>query len=270
MCKLKFILLFLLIALSFQSFAGWILTGRYISPEGKTIMQRWFIQDQKVKFEQYNLIYTINFHTGDIILVDPELLIYYHSTIDGYIEDYKKLKSEKLNQLIAKAGVSGENEVIASFRDEIDSFGQPMNPCTDSVRYYRLKDSLMVFGAPTEKYQLTVNGIRTEEIWISPVLNVNSQFSWKLHQFYLSLLQPYSLPPAYESSDAFNSLLDKGFPVRRIMLRDGYKAESQVSREERRDIPDYEFYIPDLCKQVTLNQWLERSSTDKTDYDDYE
>lgn len=270
MGKLKLLLLISLLTLTVTCSAGWVLTGRYIDQEGRTIMQRWFIQDQKVKFEQYNIIYTINFVTGEIILVDPELLIFYKANISDYIDDYKRYRNDKLNLLISRTATEKKEEIIASFNKEIDAFGEPQPVCPDSLSFQRMKDSLVVFGAPTEKYQLRINGIKTEEIWISPAVNVNLQFSWKLYKYYLSLIEPNSATPCYESADLFLALLDKGFPVRRIMIRDGYKTESQVSREERRDIPDYEFYIPDLCKQVPLKQWLERGSVAKTEYDDYE
>jgi hypothetical protein len=270
MGKLKPLLLISLLTLTVTCSAGWVLTGRYIDQEGRTIMQRWFIQDQKVKFEQYNIIYTINFVTGDIILVDPELLIFYKANITDYIDDYKKYWNDKLNLLISRAGKEKNEEILASYRKATDAFGEPKPDCPDSLSFQRMQDTLIVFGAPTEKYQLRVNGIKTEEIWISTAVNVNRQFSWKLYNYYLSLIEPNSASPCYESAGLFLSLLDKGFPVRRIMIRDGYKTESQVSREERRDIPDYEFYIPDLCKQVPLKQWLEREGVKKTEYDDYE
>jgi hypothetical protein len=59
-----------------MSKAGWVITGRYIDREGKTIFKRYFIQDNDVKVEQFNLIYSINLKTESIILVDPENLVF--------------------------------------------------------------------------------------------------------------------------------------------------------------------------------------------------
>jgi hypothetical protein len=262
-----FILGMLLVQQSLK--AGWVLTGRYIDQEGKVIMQRWFIQDQKVKFEQYDIIYTINFRNGDIIMVDPDLLIYYKSTISEYISDFQVYKMNRLS-VLEKQLPDVENTELKSYKEAIEAFGTPFPDTGDSIIIREVTDSLKVFGAETDKYMIMVNGLKTEEVWISPVLDVNSQFSWKLYMYYMSLLEASEPKPAYLYSDEYFALLEKGFPVRRIMVKDGYRTEVQVNREETKEIPDYEFYTPDLCKEVTLKQWLERKQSKHNEYDDYE
>ncbi|MBK7174286.1 MAG: hypothetical protein IPH84_13860 [Bacteroidales bacterium] len=249
--------------------AGWVLTGRYIDQEGKVILQRWFIQDQKVKFEQYDIIYTIDFLTGEIILVDPDLLLYYKSTITDYISDFQLYKMNKLSVLEKEVPVT-EQKALDSYKAAIEAFGSPIADCRDSISIREVTDSLKVFGAETDKYMIMVNGLKTEEIWISPFLNVNSEFSWKLYMYYLSLIEASEPKPAYVFSDEYFALLDKGFPIRRIMIRDGYKTETQVNQEEKKEIPAYEFFTPDLCKKVNLKQWLERKQSMRNEYDDYE
>ena len=198
--------------------AGWVLTGRFIDQDGKTVMQRFYIQDFNVKFEQYNIIYTFNLNTNSIILVDPVNLVYYKGTIDSYIQGLKQLKNRQLQALILEIPDDQKAQCRKDYSGQIDRIGRPIVPASDSVNIVRVYDSLKVFGKATEKYLVTLNNRRTEETWISTVLHINDQFNWKKYLYFLSVLEPENSTLRYMISGPFQELLAKGFPVRRIMV----------------------------------------------------
>lgn len=265
----------LTLAMAFLTFvpglyAGWVLTGRYIDREGNTILQRWFIQDYQVKFEQYDLIYTINLKTDALILVDPVNLVYYRGTVGSYIQGIRDLKMKRLEALLEEIPEKDREAARAAYLEEIEKIGAPVIPISDTLAITEVHDTLKAVGKPTIRYQVSVNGRRLEDCWISPLLDVTGQFSWSKYFYVLSVIDPSNVKLRYMSTDAYLDLLSKGFPVRRIVLEEGYKTEYQINREEQKDIPGYEFGIPDRCKELDLEHWLNRNIAKDTEYDDYE
>ena len=250
--------------------AGWILTGRWIDQDGKTIMQRFFIQDFKVKFEQYNIIYTFNLKTNSIILVDPVDLVYYKGTIESYIQGLKQMKTRQLQKLLREIPDDQKAACQKEYSVKIERIGRPIVPVTDTINIVRLNDSLKVFGKTTEKYQVSLNNRRTEETWISPSLDITRQFNWEKYLYLISVMEPGNTTLNYMVTEQYRQLLAKGFPVRRIMTAGGYRNEFQVNRMEEKKIPDYEFYTPSLCRELTFEQWIDRNKDKEIQYDDYE
>jgi len=252
-----------------QAQAGWILTGRYIDREGRTILQRLFIQDNKVRFEQFDAIYTLDLNTGTIILVDPVKLVYHQSTIAAFISDYQAYKKAQLQQLLKSVPGDQQEQVRLDSEAGISRFGDyPL--FSDSLLLSQVEDTLKAVGLPTEKYLVSMNKLKMEEIWIAPGLDVRQHIDWKKYFHYMSVVAPEIYIPLYCFSGSFLELLNNGYPVRRIMIQSGFRTEQQVNRREEKVIPDYEFGPPDLCKKVGFTEWINRLPGKNTENDDYE
>lgn len=267
---LRILLMLIFLISSRLLMAGWVLTGRYIDQDGNTILQRYYIQDYQVKFEQYNVIYTINLKTGELILVDPRKLIYYKGTLESYIEGRKKIKYDQLDKLIREIPADQAGEYQKTYSRDISGIGEPIVMVKDSVITLRQPDSLKIIGQASEKYMVYLNDRKVEELWISPGLSINAQFSWNKYLYFLSVMDPDNATLSYMITQPYMELLNRGFPSRRIMIVGGYRTEFQLNKMEEKEIPAYEFYTPDLCKEVPLEKWLGRDQEKEKDYDDYE
>ncbi|NVO18207.1 MAG: hypothetical protein HXX13_00810 [Bacteroidetes bacterium] len=266
----KSVLIFLIVLFSHSAFAGWILTGRYLDQNGKTIMQRYFIQDYNVKFEQYDIIYTFNLKTHTLILVDPVRLLYYKGTIEKYIEGCLRQKNERLQKLMEEIPADQREEYKTKYSAQFAGFGKPVQVTKDSISIVPLDDSLKVFGKATDKYEIRLNNRKAEELWISPALLINAQFDWRAFLYFISVLEPDNMPLQYMASNPYLDLLGTGFPVRRILVFNGYRNDFQINKAEEKVIPGYEFGIPALCKEVPVSQWINRDQDMNPNYDDYE
>jgi hypothetical protein len=73
------------------------------------------------------------------------------------------------------------------------------------------------------------------------------------------------------ASEKYKETVKNGLVLRRYIFEDGYRSEWQVNQTENKTIPSYEFGIPDLCKEVSLDKWISRKNdTEEKYYDDYE
>ena len=263
--------LFLLVLLPFMSTAGWVITGRYIDRDGKTILKRYFIQDNNIKVEQYNLIYSLNLKTQDITLVDPENLVYTVTTFKEYAE---KIKSVKLNRLriLLDDIPPGEREIYnKEYKTQIENEVFLPFYNSDSLSIEKVTDTLKLLGFHTSKYTVSENGNLKEELFYTNDVGFSADMDLKAFMPYVYLLEPEDQTTFYRSSKKYIDLVQKGLVIRRFIIGSDYRAEWQVNKVEQKNIPAYEFYTPSLCKKLTLDGWFARQkNAENTLYDDYE
>ncbi len=263
--------LFLIVLLPFHLNAGWIITGRYINQEGKTIRKRYFIQDHNVKVEQFNLIYSCNLKTGNIILVDPVNLVFVKTSFKAYAEKTKAIRTGRLNELLLVIPEDQRADWGKLYRAQIDR--ELLLPAygDDSLSLTPVPDSSKLLGYPTLKFEVDEKGYKKEELFLTKEVNLSADLDMKTFLPYVYLLEPDDKTVAYRSSGKYSSIADQGLVLRRFIFQQGFRTEWQVNKIEQKNIPEYEFGTPDLCKELTLDKWLAREkNTDDNYYDDYE
>lgn len=250
--------------------AGWIVTGRYVDSEGKTTMRRYFIEGNQIKFEQYNLIYSFNLETGRLILVNPDQLIYVKTTIDEYQNKLLSQSQLRLNISLAEIPSDLRPAYETAYRKQAHEkiFLTPFN--NDSVQISPLNDTAKLLGINTQKYLVKVAGRKKEEFYFSNEKDCFAGIDMKKLYALQYLLFPDDLSVLYQATSPYENLTHGGLVIRRFIFFDGYKNEWQVSKFEEKEIPAYEFGVPSLCKELTLDKWLSQSVANDSNYDDYE
>jgi hypothetical protein len=190
--------------------------------------------------------------------------------MQSYAEGLRMMKKKQLETLMKDIPAGKQEEYRRQYETEIAAAGKPATPVPDSLIYTLLKDTLKIGGYRTEKYLVMLGGRKLEETWVAPSLNVTTQLDWKVFLSCLAALEPTNPLMKYMLTDSYIALLKKGYPVRRIIVQGGYRSEIQVNKIEEKNIPAFEFYTPDLCKQVSIEKWVSRKSAAEPAYDDYE
>jgi hypothetical protein len=260
----------LLLLVSVHSFAGWLITGKNIDTEEKTIPVRIFIEKTNVKIEQPEYIAQFDMRTRRIILVDPVKLTYYQGNLLEYQDGVKLFKKNALKIATSDMTVEQANKYKQPYLDQIErSFEIPkVEPGTIT-----LKKTDIVFkmvGWQTDKYEISMNGLLIEQVWIAPGMKAGEGFDWSLYFNFLKAAGLEDESINYMNSQEYLELLNIGFPLRKIVNIGGVHKEFQVNRLEEKTITDYEFYTPSLCKELTITEWLQQRVADENINDDYE
>jgi len=254
-----------------HSYAGWIITGRYIDSDGKTTLKRYFIQDNEVKAEKFNLIYSCNLKTGVLVIVDPVDLVYVKTTYNAYAGKLKEIKLKRLNELLALIPEDQKQDYARVYREQIENSVFLSKPEIDSVRIVRLNDSTKLLGYRTTKYIITDHGRKKEEFYFTEEVDVSPDFNQEAFLKFVFLLEPEDKTLMYMNSDNYLNTVRNGLVMRRFIFEDGFRSEWQVNKIEKQNIPAYHFGAPDLCKELTLDKWLVRvKESENKPYDDYE
>jgi hypothetical protein len=260
-----------ILLLPFQSSAGWLINGRFIDREGNTILKRYFIQDNIVKVEQYNLLYICNLKTENILIVDPINLVYTRTTLSDYISKMKQIKLNRINELLVLIPDDQKKEYENKYRTQVEKeIVLPMYN-DDSLRITLLNDTLKFLGYKTAKFNISDNGRKKEEFLFTPEVDISTDLDMAAFLKYVYLLEPDDHTVKYMNSGKYLGTIKNGFVTRRFIFEDGYRTEWQANKIDKKDIPLYEFGAPDLCKELSLDKWLTRKSVpDENYYDDYE
>jgi len=268
MWLVSFVVLFLF--LNKTAMAGWILTGTYIDSEGRTMPQRFFIENNKVKYEMHDFIYIFDLNAKSLILINIDKLTYCKTTLDAYISFKRSMMTQRLGELLKSVPENERNQWKEEYTRQISREGTIPAQSGDSVTINDTKTDFKMVTYDTDKYAVSVNGLRVEEVWIAPALKMDSDFNWAGYFEFMAALSLREGDVKLMTSKPYKELLSAGFPLRRIMYTSVGNNEWQVNLLEEKNIPDYEFYTPALCKSVNLQQWFTQPVQKAAAYDDYE
>ncbi len=261
----------LVVAMPFHAHAGWLINGRIIDRDGNTILKRYFIQDNVVKVEMYNLIYICDLKTESIILVDPENLVYVQTTLTALRSKMREIKSERLRALLELIPEDKKEEYESLYRLQIEQQVILPEYKGDSLDISILAENEKLLGHKATKFKISENGRKKEEFLFTSEIDISEHLDMNAFLKYIYLIEPDDNTVKYLASDKYQETVKKGLVLRRFIFEDGYRSEWQVNETVKKNIPSYEFGIPDLCKQVTLDKWINRKNESEGQYfDDYE
>lgn len=266
--RLIFILLFLI--LSGQSFAGWFIIGRYIDKEGNTILRRFFIEGNSIKFEQYNFLFTYNFTTEKLILVNPDKLTYTSTTLSDYVKYRQSVAEQRMHQALAEVPGPEKSSYEKTYRQNMQREWMVLPYPADSVQIIAMPDTTRHMGQTVYKFKVDARGGLREECWYSPAYRCFTSIDEEKLALLWHLFFPEDHTYLYSQSAAYRQQVGQALVVRRFMSENASKTEWQVNNVEERHFQPYEFGKPDLCRELTLSEWFGQSKTDDGDYDDYE
>ena len=258
--------------LPFHLSAGWIITGKIVDREGRTIMKRYFIEGNDVKVERYNLIYSVNLTTENIILVDPVKLVFVRTNLHAYTEKMRQIKAKRLDKLLVlvpedqKASIGKQNQL--QIEQDID-----LNKMiVDSLEINQLPDTTKLLEYRAVKFSVEKTGLPMEDVFFTKEVDISSELDMKALLKFMYILEPEDKTIGYMAAKPYLETFKKGLVLRRFIYEDGYRSEWQVNLIEHKAIPFYEFVTPDKCKELTLDKWVETHSEPESnnDYDDYE
>lgn len=266
----KFVLILMFSACFYPANAGWKLTCRLVDKEGTTIPYRLFIEGQKIKIERHDFIYSADLSTGSLILIDPINLLYCETSLKEYATKNNILMTSRLRLAEQTDGSSTKDTVFNEF---------PLNEVTsnylppvfrDSVNWRKAGDSLQVSNYSAYRYVFSKGKTKLEEVWLAPELKLKDEMNWlKLYEF-LTVVDKQGTMVSYMLTPEYEELMKIGYPVRKFIYNGFVKTDWQVNLIEEKKIPAYEFYKPDLCKKLSIDDWIAQST--RADYldDDYE
>jgi hypothetical protein len=253
-----------------NAIAGWQVTCKIVSNEGSVITETLFIEQGKIKIELPDIIATFDLKSGSLILADPVNFVYYQGSMTEYTDGLKTFRLAAL--LESDKGLTEKPAAGSKFGDsaQIENYYNDLKIPAGILGVVKTETESEIAGYRTTKYNILLNGILKEEVWIAPEIQLGEEFVWSIFLNFLKTTGIEDMAPAYLNSPEYFDLLNSGFPLRRIIIANGIRTETQVSRIKEKTISGYEFETPSLSKKLSIAGWLGQQINTGEDYDDYE
>ncbi len=266
------ILISILLNCFYLTYAGWVFTGQYIVPDKPTIPQRIFIEGSKVKFEQHDFIFICDFSKESIIVVDIPKKEFAQASLNDFIRTKQNLLRENMQLVLKHIPSEERNFYQGEFERQISKICKLPDSLDDNMKITLSSHHLKVLaGDSCDYYKIYLKSGLIETVWMDPSLkSVYETFDWKTFYFYKNLIMgnPDHLLD-YKSMPEYLDFLKKGFPMRYITT---YKQETEIDFQindlDVKKIPDYEFYTPSLCKEISIEKWLRAQLAKQEDHMD--
>jgi len=261
----------LLFFVPFNTMGGWVITSRYIDSGGNVIPKRYFFENSQVRVETHDFIYSCNLETGSIIMVDAENLVYTRTSLESYTDKMKEIKLKRLDQVLALVPDDQKALYEKKYKQQVETDLVLPQCNTDSLTVTFFPDTIKVLNLYAQRFTVELKGQLKEEFLFSKQVKLPAGFDQGTFLKFIYQLEPEDKTVCYQASPKYLNAVKDGLVVGRIIIDDGLRSEWQIIKIEKRAIPDYEFGIPALCKELTLDKWLTRNKqADDKYYDDYE
>lgn len=251
------IVIAIILLVPIRTFSGWVVTGRYVNADNKTFMQRYFIQNNKIKYEQHDFIYSYDFKTDKLILINIDSLLYVKTTLSKYLEkknaDDEKILNNLAEKFLTEATTSRKLDFKVQVEIKSDRF--PANDSTISIIQGNEKKSYL--GHNAYNYTLYSANKVVEKIYYTDEVACFSDIDLDTFFYLQQLFNPFDKNYQIFASNKYKSFFQKGLMIRRFVSDKGRPTEFQINKYEQKLIPEYEFDIPALCKEISLEKWFD-------------
>jgi len=254
--KIIVIVSFLMLETSLM--AGWIIKERSYTSEDKTKYKYlYYIQDQKLKIVEDQLISIFDVEHQNLTFVNPEKNQYWSGTLEAFhTESHEALKQMFMDQM--KDAKEEEREMIQAtfdyYMQSIDDSSSQNQPFLDMVIVNTgVKDKIA--GTSASQYGLYVNKKLKEEIWIAEDIPIYQQldmirFNAMLVEIGSAIIEDLS----YQASLDFAQILKKGLLVKTVEYAPDFTVTTEVYKIKESQIDPAAFNPPAGCQPASLTQ----------------
>lgn len=253
-----FFLVSMLLLLTSQAFAGWVIEEVSGYPEEEEIRETTYFQKNRIKIvesEQTMMIVIVDLEKGVLYFLNSDREIYWSGTPEEFQEGIKeavKLQVEKMLKEMPPEQREAYEQFMEGMEEETK---EPTAEKKLKVEVRKTSEMATVVGYSTQKYQVWVDGELKEELWISTEINLKDEIDLKKFVQFIKAASGPGEEELYESSPEYMGLMKQGYPLRSIEYDQGEEQTvTEVVKVEKRQIPDSEFEVPKSYRKVSIGE----------------
>jgi len=208
----------IVLALAAQLHAGWVIEQNTTLPDGKQTNQALYIQSNKMAMTGEGQV-IFNLETQEMTMIMPEQKMYMKWT-----------------------------------PDMMESMGKMAPEWHGTVEVKKTEDKESIAGYEATKYQVLVDGKMEQEIWMSKDLDVTSDLNLEKYNHMSSMRMP---KVTFQSSPEYQDLMKMGYPLKEVQFQADGKVITQVTKIEKKTIPDSQFEVPAGFQEMDMQQMMQ-------------
>jgi len=203
------------------------------------------IEKGRVRLVQASTTSLIDYNKSRFTILNPQRQYFWSGTVDEYVAQMLKTR--------AQAAKRKRGEEIGEGKPVVDLSSLP------PVVVVRTEETEKIAGHATVKYEIKVDDVLFEELWIADDLNLSSDMDAKkvlAYQKKMSAAMLGNSATAYNAvynSPEYQKLIEKGFVLRSVTHHIAGGFERMAVEVKNVEIPESEFVVPDNYRKVRLS-----------------
>jgi len=249
-----FFSLLIVLFLTSQAFAGWVVERVNRDFEGEETTEITYVQKNKMKIVEPKMIIMVDLEKNLYYIVSrgPEFKLYWSGTPEQMRKEGEEM-AKQMEEAYLKKLSPEQREQYNQYKESMkeETKGSTIEKKIE-VNAKKTSEKATIAGYPTRKYQVWVDGELREELWISSKIKVKDEIDLnKLEKFQEAMSGP-SEEESYESSPEYKKLMEQGTPLKSIEYYDQGNTVTEVKKVEKKQIPDSEFKVPKGYRKISL------------------
>ena len=239
-----------------NAYPGWILTiENYDVDNLEKKSHQVYFQENKIKIVDPDMITIFDLNRNMITFLKPQIHMFWKGTLNDYRQEVRETLEMMIDLEVKKLPEDKQDEARRTFETMMRIMEHPDTASTLDLFIRETAENDTILGYETTKFQVFLNGVIMEDIWIPNHLDVSRDLD---QGKYLNLLSQLSTgfenELVYQTSAEYNRLIQDTYVLRKKEYKIGYQTVKEVVDIRQEALEESVFLPPADYKPVTLTE----------------
>lgn len=243
---------FLIVAVRLH--AGWVITEKVRYPDKTVYETTIYFQKNLVKIVEGENVTIFDLIRRELTFLNLKTKTFWQGGAETYKREIKEITIERISEELEEIPKNQREH----YRDLYENLVRDMdNPAPAfyadvATRVEMTAEQKTILGYVSRKYNLFVEGLLTEEIWISSGIQVSKEVNLEKFRLFLNEISFGNMEADHRSSREYLHLVNSGYPlISKELIGEG-EILTEVTKVERKQFPSHEFKVPDGFEKAFL------------------
>lgn len=243
------LLVLILFILPHEAQAGWVISKETHDGFGNKSYQTVFIEDSLMRFETTSSVSIFNLNSQLITLLFSQHQAYWQGTAAQLRQQIFEIADRQMRELIQHAPASQQDTLEKLYKKARKRREQAMLGTLPSslsyVKIIKTNQTGKLLGYPVTMYQVNINSVLREELWITHNINPFEDLKLKAMEKLMGAIDPVMGKAHEAKSEEYYNLRYHGLVLKSIrFLPDGERITMVVKQIRKVNINETIFEIP--------------------------
>ncbi len=247
------LLFFILIT---RAYPGWILTiENYDVDNQEKKSHQVYFQENKIKIVDPDMVTIFDLNQNMITFLKPQIHMFWKGTLNDYRQEVRETLEMMIDLEVRKLPEEKQDEARKTFETMMRIMEHPDSSSALDLFIRETAEKDTILGYETAKFQVFLNGVIIEDIWIPSYLDVSRDLDQGKYLCLLSQLSTgFENELVYQTSAEYNQLIQGTYILRIKEYKIGYQTVIEVVDIRQELLDESVFLPPPDYKPVTLSE----------------
>ncbi len=242
--------------LTIKAYPGWILTvENYDTDNQEKRSHKVYFQENRIKIVDPDLTTIFDLNQNMITFLKPQIHMFWKGTVEDYLKEVRETFELMIDLEVKKLPEEKQDEAKRTFETMMRIMEHPDTASALDIFIRETAEKDTILGYETAKFQVFLNGVIIEDLWISGKLDVSRDLDQSKYLYLLSQLSTgFENELVYQAAAEYKHLIHNTYILRTKEYKIGYQTVKEVVDMRQEALDESVFLPPPDYKPVTLTE----------------